>query len=108
MPPQFGIDGDEVRVVPLDELTWLYNESRGSILVVAVFHATVDVAFTSSIASSSVSNIVGALVTLWGVIVLLVAGPRYLSKRGKVVRPAGNGGITGFVDRRGQFGMPDA
>jgi hypothetical protein len=64
-------------------LTWLYNESRGSILVVAIFHATVDVAFTSSVASTSVVNITGALITLWGLIVLIVAGPRCLSKHGK-------------------------
>jgi membrane protease YdiL (CAAX protease family) len=66
-------------------LTWLYNESRGSILVVAIFHATVDVAFTSSIASTSVVNITGVLITLWGIIVLIVAGPRCLAKHGKVV-----------------------
>jgi membrane protease YdiL (CAAX protease family) len=64
-------------------LTWLYNESRGSILVVAIFHATVDVAFTSSVASTSVVNITGALITLWGLIVLIVAGPHCLSKHGK-------------------------
>ena len=75
-------------------LTWLYNESRGSILVVAIFHATVDVAFTSGIASSSVVNVTGALVTLWGIIVLVVAGPRYLSKSGKVVSRATEFGVA--------------
>lgn len=65
-------------------LTWLYNESRGSILVVAVFHATVDVAFTSSIATPPVVNIAGALITIWGLIVLVVAGARHLSRRGKM------------------------
>jgi membrane protease YdiL (CAAX protease family) len=66
-------------------LTWLYNQSQGSILVVAIFHATVDVAFTSGIASPTVVNLAGALITLWGVVVLIVAGPRYLSRQGKMV-----------------------
>ena len=66
-------------------LTWLYNASRGSILVVAFFHATIDVAFTSGVSSPFVVSVIGALVTLWGIIVLITAGPRHLSRRGKVV-----------------------
>ena len=60
-------------------LTWLYNESKGSIFVVALFHAAIDVAFTSNFASPLVVNIEGALITLWGIVVLAVAGPRLLS-----------------------------
>lgn len=67
-------------------LTWLYNGSRGSLLVVAIFHAAIDVVFTSESSSPVVVNAAGALITLWGVIVVVAAGPRYLSKRGKVVR----------------------
>ena len=66
-------------------LTWLYNQSRGSLLVVAVFHATIDVAFTAHTASPLVVNITGALVTVWGVLVVILAGPRALSRQGKVV-----------------------
>lgn len=70
-------------------LTWLYNGSRGSLLVVAFFHAAVDVAFTMNAASSAtVVNIEGALITTWGILVLILAGPARLSRRGKV---------TGFV-----------
>jgi uncharacterized protein len=68
-------------------LTWLYNESQGSILVVAIFHATVDVAFTSSVSSPTVVNAAGALITLWGIIVLVAAGPRFLSRHGKIIWP---------------------
>ena len=68
-------------------LTWLYNESQGSILVVALFHATVDVAFTSNISSPPVVMIAGALISVWGMIVLIAAGHRYLSGSGKMVRP---------------------
>ena len=67
----------------------LYNESQGSILVVALFHAAIDVAFTSAVPSPLVVTIVGALVTFWGIMVLIVAGPGCLSRRGKVVRVHG-------------------
>ena len=57
-------------------LTWLYNESRGSLLVVALCHAAVDVAFTSAASSPIAVNTAGALITLWGVAVVLTAGSR--------------------------------
>jgi len=60
-------------------LTWLYNRSRGSILVVALFHAAVDVAFTSSVASPLAVNVIGGLITIWGMAVLVMAGPRKLN-----------------------------
>ena len=78
-------------------LAWLYNESRGSILVVALFHAAVDVVFTSVIASSPVVTAAGALITVWGIVVLIVVGPRWLSRRGKVIRLFGNAAVTGFI-----------
>jgi membrane protease YdiL (CAAX protease family) len=78
-------------------LTWLFNESRGSILVVALFHAAVDVVFTSDIASPIVVNAAGALVTIAGIAVLVVAGPRYLARAGKVVRPPDAGAVTALV-----------
>ena len=86
-------------------LTWPYNESRGSILIVALFHAAVDVAFTSSVASPVAVNVAGALITLWGIAVLIVAGPRHLSKRGKMVS-APDGQHTKDVCGEGQRG-PD-
>ena len=89
-------------------LTWLYNESRGSILVVALFHATVDVAFTSDISSPFVVNIAGAQITCWGIIVLIAARPGYLAKRGKMVRLHAGDSVTGFVHRDGQVGSPAA
>lgn len=89
-------------------LTWLYNDSRGSILVVAVFHATVDVAFTSSVSSPSVVNAAGALITFWGIIILVAAGPRFLSRRGKVIRLDDGGAVTGFVHRDGRVALTTA
>ena len=85
-------------------LTWLYNGSRGSLLVVALFHAAVDVAFTSSISSPSVVNVAGAQITFGGIIVLVAAGPRYLSRQGKMIRLHDGDAVTGFVQRDGQVG----
>jgi uncharacterized protein len=82
-------------------LTWLYNESRGSILAVALFHAAVDVAFTSSASTPSVVTGAGALITIWGIAMLVIAGPRCLSRRGKMERLVKGGTVTGFVDRDG-------
>jgi uncharacterized protein len=65
-------------------LTWLTNSTRGSILIAAIFHGTMDIAFVSS-ASSSVTNVLGALITIWGFAVLSIAKPQYLSRVGKVV-----------------------
>lgn len=78
-------------------LTWLYNESRGSLLVVALFHATVDVAFTSRGASPLAVNVAGGLITCWGILVLVVAGHRSLSRRGRMVKLPGDEAVTGFV-----------
>jgi uncharacterized protein len=73
-------------------LTWLYNESRGSLLVVAFFHAAIDVVFTLDISTPRVVNVAGMLITLWGTVVLLVAGPGNLSRRSKeIIGPLGAG-----------------
>lgn len=80
-------------------LTWLYNSSRGSLLVVAIFHATVDVAFTSGLSSPFVVNTAGGVITFWGILVIAVAGPAYLSRRGKVIRLYGRDAVTGFIQR---------
>ena len=62
-------------------LTWLFNASQGSLLVVALFHAAIDVVFTSDVASPVTVTVAGALVTVWGLAVLGLAGPRTLAGR---------------------------
>ncbi|MEO7359006.1 MAG: type II CAAX endopeptidase family protein [Gemmatimonadaceae bacterium] len=79
-------------------LTWLFNASRGSILVVAIFHATVDVAFTSS-TSPFVVNVVSALITVLGLVVLVREGPRHLSRKGMVVQSREPSGGSGTCTR---------
>ncbi len=61
-------------------LTWLYNSSRGSILICALFHATIDIAFTSDIVNKDIMNYMGALITIWSILVILIAKPKNLSK----------------------------
>jgi uncharacterized protein len=65
-------------------LTWLTNSTRGSILIAAIFHGTMDIVFVS-LAFPSIANVLGALITVWGIAVLFIARPQYLSGMGKVV-----------------------
>jgi len=66
-------------------LTWLFNGSRGSVLVVALFHASIDIVFTSDVASTFVVNAAGTMITIAGIVVLIVFGPRTLSRSGAVI-----------------------
>jgi membrane protease YdiL (CAAX protease family) len=69
-------------------LSWLYNSTRGSILVCAVFHTTIDLAFTSDARGADTVSLLGMMITLWGVIVLLVYKPRHLSVHGRFSLPS--------------------
>jgi uncharacterized protein len=59
-------------------LTWLYNRS-GSIMVCAIFHATIDIVFTSVGVDQTVMNLAGALVTIWGLGTLLIFRKEFFS-----------------------------
>jgi len=61
-------------------LTWLYNSTGGSVLIVAIFHGMLDI-IISSPAGPELANLMGALVTVWGLAVLAWAGPKNLSRR---------------------------
>ncbi|MBE9137925.1 CPBP family intramembrane metalloprotease [Nodosilinea sp. LEGE 07088] len=70
--------------------TWLTNSTQGSILIAAVFHGTMDIAFVSPMPTMTTSML-GALITIWGIVVLFTTRPRYLSRVGKIViAPATN------------------
>ena len=88
-------------------LTWLYNESWGSLLVVALFHAAVDIVFTSDVSSQFVTNAAGVLITFWGIIVLVGAGPGYLSRKGKMIRLYEGDAVTGLIRRDGRVAQID-
>ena len=65
-------------------LTWLFNTSRGSVLVCALFHATVDVAFTSANMNASVVSYMGAIITIWGILTILIYKGKNLSVNPRV------------------------
>lgn len=69
------------------------NSAWGSILIAAVFHGTMDVVFFSPTIPMTAS-ILGTLITLWGIVVLAIAGSRHLSRVGKVVAIAENSSLT--------------
>lgn len=60
-------------------LTWLYNSSKGSILICAVFHSTVDIAFTTDFADKNSANYMGFLITVWGILTILIFKPKNLA-----------------------------
>lgn len=60
-------------------LTWLYNSSRGSILICAVFHATVDMAFTAENTRPETTALLGMMITVWGVLTIIIFKPKRLS-----------------------------
>jgi CAAX protease family protein len=60
-------------------LAWIYNSMGGSILIVAIFHDTLDIAINSP-SGPELANVMGALVTIWGLAVLVWAGPKNLSR----------------------------
>ncbi len=61
-------------------LTWLYNSTRGSVWICVLFHASIDIAFTSDLVRPEVMYYLGALVTLWGIVILIVTKPVNLSR----------------------------
>lgn len=60
-------------------LAWLYNSSKGSILICAVFHTTIDIAFTANFTDKNIMNYMGFLITVWGVLIIIIFKPKKLS-----------------------------
>jgi membrane protease YdiL (CAAX protease family) len=60
-------------------LTWLYNSSKASILVCAIFHATIDIAFTADFSDQGMVGIMGFLITLWGILTIIIFKAQNLS-----------------------------
>lgn len=67
-------------------LTWLYNSTQGSVLIVSLFSGSVDLAFTSQDIGPDIMNIMGSLIVLWAILVVVVTRPATLSCAGKAVR----------------------
>jgi membrane protease YdiL (CAAX protease family) len=67
-------------------LTWLFNSSRGSLLICAVFHATIDIAFMADFADKNSMNYLGFLVTVWGILTIVFFKPANLSVRERITQ----------------------
>jgi uncharacterized protein len=80
-------------------LTWLYNSTRGSILILALFHGTLDIAINSP-APAALATLYGVLFTILGVLVLLVTGPASLSRSGKQTIDAPTPNWGGNIDHK--------
>jgi uncharacterized protein len=68
-------------------LTSLFNSSGGSIAVVALFHAALDI-FISSPVAPPLPNVMGALLTVGTLLLILIVGRRDLSRRSRIIEPA--------------------
>ncbi|GAB3521323.1 CPBP family intramembrane glutamic endopeptidase [Emticicia fontis] len=60
-------------------LTWIYNSSRASILMCAIFHATIDIAFMADFSDQALANTMGFLITVWGILTIIILKPNNLS-----------------------------
>jgi membrane protease YdiL (CAAX protease family) len=60
-------------------LTWLFNSSRASIFICAVFHSTIDIAFTADLADKNITNYMGFLITVWGILTIFIFKPKNLA-----------------------------
>lgn len=60
-------------------LTWLYNSSKGSLLIVAIFHAMIELMFMSANVTQKISTYLGAIIMVGAVLIILIAKPKNLS-----------------------------
>lgn len=65
-------------------LSWLFNSSKGSILACAIFHATIDIAFTSDFSDAQIVQYTGILITIWGIATIFWFKPRDLSNTSRI------------------------
>lgn len=60
-------------------LTWFYNSTKGSLLVCAIFHSTVDIVFLADFTRQNITNYMGMLITVWGILTIIIFNPKKLS-----------------------------
>lgn len=66
-------------------LTWLYNSTKGSLLIVSLFHAMIELMFISDNITVKMSSYLGAAIMVSAVLIILIAKPRNLSLKPKFV-----------------------
>jgi membrane protease YdiL (CAAX protease family) len=64
-------------------LTWIYNSTRGSILMAALFHGSYNFWIATPAAEGYITPTLDALLVIWAVVVVFVLGPANLSHKEK-------------------------
>ncbi len=64
-------------------LTWLYNETKGSVLIVAVWHALFDLLSAAKVSEGTIAMIMSVAVMVWAVVVVVWFKPANLARTEK-------------------------
>jgi membrane protease YdiL (CAAX protease family) len=106
MPP-VGIIGWAASIVTGSVLcAWLFNTSRGSVAVVALFHAALDIFFTSPTGGDIVPNVMGAAVVAAALLIPRIYGRADLAPTPKVTttQPTPSGSVASSSASWGSLG----
>jgi len=60
-------------------LTWLYNSTKGSLLIVAIFHAMIELLFMSKNITINISTYLGVIFMVSAILIILIAKKANLS-----------------------------
>jgi membrane protease YdiL (CAAX protease family) len=82
-------------------LTWLYNGTGGSLLMVVLFHGLFDFFSVSSAGGSAAPIVMSALIVFWAVRVVKVYGPATLAPVAHVIAAAPEAAIPSSAPTRG-------
>lgn len=64
-------------------LTWLYNSTSGSLLMVILFHGMFNFFSASGVGGTNTASVMSAAIMVWAVVVIILYGPANLSVRKK-------------------------
>ena len=91
--PLIGLVGWAASIVTGSVLcTWLFNSTRGSIAVLALFHAALDIFIGSPTGGDVVANVMGAFVVVGALVIPRRLGRKTLSRSPKVTSTASETG----------------
>jgi membrane protease YdiL (CAAX protease family) len=66
-------------------LTWLYNTARGSLLMVALWHALFDLVTATRATDVTMQTVMSVVIMVWAVVIVVVFKPANLSRERKQV-----------------------
>ena len=64
-------------------LTWLYNTTNGSVLMVAIWHSVFDFISASKASDGYIAALMSAVIMIWAVVIVIVYKPANLSRHQK-------------------------